>query len=158
MESRINDYWLRQKTIMNSSLRHVGIVVRDIENAIKFWEDIFEFEVRVNQIEKGTFIEKLLGLPGICVQTVKMKSDTDTEIELLKFSSVSNEDVWGGRVDKVGLTHIALNIDDLNSTLKKLFEYGFSPIHEPQISLDGKVKVCYIEVIEGLLLELVEKL
>ena len=143
---------------MSSSLRHVGIVVRDIESAIKFWENIFEFEVRANQIEKGSFIEKLLGIPGICVQTVKMKSGTDTEIELLKFSSGSNEDVWGGRVDKVGLTHIALNIDDLELTLKKLFDYGFIPIHEPQISQDGKVKVCYVEAIEGLLLELVEKL
>ena len=143
---------------MSSSLRHVGIVVRDIESAIKFWENIFEFDVRVNQIEKGSFIEKLLGIPGICVQTVKMKSRTDTEIELLKFSSGSNEDVWGGRVDKVGLTHIALNIDDLESTLKKLFDYGFIPIHEPQISPDGKFKVCYVEAIEGLLLELVEKL
>ena len=122
------------------------------------FENVFSFQVRVNQIEKGSFIENLLGLPGIRVQTVKMKSDTDTEIELLRFILESNENVWEGRVDKVGLTHIALNIDDLNSTLKKLFEYGFSPIHEPQISLDGKVKVCYIEVIEGLLLELVEKL
>jgi len=143
---------------MISSIRHVGIVVYDIDRAIKFWEDIFEFEVRVNQIEKGSFIEKLLGLQGIHVQTVKMQSDSDTEIELLKFSSESSEDVWGGRVDKVGLTHIALNIDDLKSTLAKLFDCGFIPIHEPQISLDGKVKVCYIEVIEGLLLELVEKL
>ena len=158
MESRINDYWFRQETKMKASVRHVGIVVRDIENAIKFWENVFSFQVRVNQIEKGSFIENLLGLPGIRVQTVKMKSDTDTEIELLRFILESNENVWEGRVDKVGLTHIALNIDDLNSTLKKLFEYGFSPIHEPQISLDGKVKVCYIEVIEGLLLELVEKL
>ena len=143
---------------MESSLRHVGIVVRDIDTAIKFWETSFGFKVRVNQVENGPFIEKLLGLPGVSVQTVKMKSGNDSEIELLKFNSLSDEDTWGGSVDKVGLTHVALNIENLDSTLNKLLDYGFSPVNDPQISIDGEVKVCYIEVIEGLLLELVEKI
>ena len=143
---------------MESSLRHVGIVVRDIDTAIKFWETNFGFKVRVNQVESGPFIENLLGVPGVSVQTVKMKSGNDSEIELLKFNSSSDEDTWGGRVDKVGLTHVALNIENIDSTLNKLQDYGFSPVNYPQISVDGKVKVCYIEVIEGLLLELVEKI
>lgn len=143
---------------MESSLRHVGIVVRDIDMAIKFWETSFGFKVRINQVENGPFIEKLLGLPGVSVQTVKMKSGNDSEIELLKFNSLSDEDAWGGSVDKVGLTHVALNIENLDSTLNKLLDYGFSPVNDPQISIDGEVKVCYIQVIEGLLLELVEKI
>lgn len=142
---------------MNPSLRHVGIVVRDIEKAIKFWEENFGFKVRVNNVEKGPFIENLLGLPDVRVQTVKIKCGGDTEIELLKFDSGSIEQNWGGRVNKVGLTHIALNIENLDRILSKLFIGGFTPVYEPQISIDGAVRVCYIEVIEGLLLELVEK-
>ena len=143
---------------MSSSLRHIGIVVRDIDTAIKFWETNFGFKVRVNQVEKGPFIENLLGIPGVSVQTVKMNSNSDSEIELLKFNSLSDEVTWGGRVNKVGLTHVALNIENLDSILNKLKDYGFSPINSPQVSVDGEVKVCYIEVIEGLLLELVEKI
>ena len=143
---------------MESSLRHVGIVVRDIDTAIKFWETNFGFKVRINQVENGPFIENLLGLPGVSVQTVKMNSGSESEIELLKFNNSSDEVSWSGHVDKIGLTHVALNIENLDSILKKLQDYGFSPVHAPQISVDGEVKVCYIEVIEGLLLELVEKI
>ena len=143
---------------MISSLRHIGIVVRDIDMAIKFWETNFGFKIRINQVESGPFIENLLGLPGVSVQTVKMKSGNDVEIELLKFNSLSDEVTWGGRVDKVGLTHVAINIENLDSILNKLRDYGFSPVNAPQISVDGEVKVCYIEVFEGLLLELVEKI
>jgi predicted enzyme related to lactoylglutathione lyase len=143
---------------MGPSLRHVGIVVQDIDCAIKFWKENFDFVVRANLVEEGPFIDNLLGLSGTRVQTVKMKCSKDSEIELLKFDSGSTEQNWGGRVNKVGLTHIAINIEDLETTLKKLLDWGFSPVYKPQISIDGEVRVCYIEVIEGLLLELVEKI
>jgi catechol 2,3-dioxygenase-like lactoylglutathione lyase family enzyme len=143
---------------MKTSLRHVGIVVRDLEKAIKFWENNFGFEVRLNQIEKGSFIENLLNMPGVCVQTVKLSCSEETEIELLKFDSVSLDENWDGNVDKIGLTHIALNVVNLDKILSNLLKEGYSPFQNPQISENGVLRVCYIEVLEGLLLELVEKI
>ena len=58
---------------MGPSLRHVGIVVQDIDCAIKFWKDNFDFVVRANLVEEGPFIDNLLGLSGTRIQTVKMK-------------------------------------------------------------------------------------
>lgn len=143
---------------MSTSLRHIGIVVQDLDKCVKFWEDNFGFMVRVNQLEKGIFIENLLGIPSVNVQTVKMKGITETEVELLKFYPSTVEDNWGGSVRKIGITHIALNVSNLDKVLDNLLRDGYSPIHKPQISDDESFKVCYIAVVEGLLLELVEKI
>lgn len=143
---------------MSTSLRHIGIVVQDLDECVRFWEDNFGFMVRADQIEKGIFIENLLGIPNVNVQTVKMKSNTETEIELLKFYPGSAEDNWEGSVRKIGITHIALNVPNLDEVLDNLLRDGYSPIHKPQISDDANFKVCYIAVVEGLLLELVEKI
>ena len=70
---------------MKSGIRHVGIVVQDIELSINFWRDHFDFSISLDQIEEGKFIEHLLNIPNVKVRTVKMKGQDNSLIELLYF-------------------------------------------------------------------------
>jgi len=139
-------------------VRHTGIVVNDIKGAISFWVDLIGFEVVSNQVETGEFINRLLGLEGVSVQTVKLIAKDKTMIELLHFNSHPSKNVWGGSTFSTGLTHLALNVSDLDVLTDQLKLLGFLPLYEIQVSPNGKVRVCYIPVFEGLLLELVETL
>jgi len=139
-------------------VRHTGIVVNDIKRAISFWVDLLGFEVVSNQVETGEFIDRLLGLEGVSVQTVKLIAKDKTMIELLHFESHPDMNVWNGRTYSTGLTHLALNVSDINALIDQLKLLGYLPLHEIQLSPNGKVRVCYIPVYEGLLLELVEML
>ena len=143
---------------MVAGVRHTGIVVHDMDGAINFWVEILGFAVVSNQIEEGEFIEKLLGIERVSVQTVKLKAPDSTMVELLKFKNSKSDNIWEGDPQTAGLTHIALNIIDLKQTLEKLEIRGFIPINPARQSPDGKVLVCYIRVLEGLLLELVQTL
>ncbi len=137
-------------------MRHTGIVVNDIKGAISFWVDLLGFEVVSNQIETGEFIDRLLGLQGVTVQTVKLVTRDKSMIELLHFESHPSKNVWDGSTYSVGLTHLALNVSDIDVLIDQLKLLGFLPLYETQLSPNGKVRVCYIPVFEGLLLELVE--
>jgi len=139
-------------------VRHTGIVVNDIKGAISFWVDLLGFEVVSNQVETGEFIDRLLGLEGVSVQTVKLIAKDKTMIELLHFESHPDKNVWNGRAFSTGLTHLALNVSDINALIDQLKILGYLPLHEIQLSPNRKVRVCYIPVYEGLLLELVEVL
>ncbi len=139
-------------------VRHTGIVVNDIKGAISFWVDLLGFEVISNQVETGEFIDRLLGLEGVSVQTVKLIAKDKTMIELLHFESHPSKNVWDGSTYSAGLTHLALNVSDINVLIDQLKLLGYLPLHEIQLSPNGKVRVCYIPVYEGLLLELVEML
>ena len=139
-------------------IRHTGIVVSDITGAINFWVDLLGFEIVSNQVESGEFIDKLLGSEEIAVQTVKLIARDESMIELLHFESHSSEGIWSGNPFSIGLTHVALNVENLENLVNQLEMIGYFPINEIQHSPNGKVKVCYIPVFEGLLLEMVETL
>jgi catechol 2,3-dioxygenase-like lactoylglutathione lyase family enzyme len=143
---------------MKSGIRHVGIVVQDIQKSIYFWRDHFDFSIYLDQIEEGEFIEHLLNIPNVKVRTVKMKGQDNSLIELLYFFEKQDIDQWRGNLTSTGLTHLALNVNNLNEKIKKLQSHGFELINQPRKSENGSVMVAFIEGPEGLLIELVEQI
>ena len=141
---------------MIKGVRHTGIVVNEIENAINFWVKLLGFKVLIDQIEEGQFIDKLLGLDNVLVRTVKLAAQDGSLIELLHFKSHKSLPTWDGNPYKTGLTHIALNVQNLNEIVLRLEQNNYHKVNDIQKSLNGKVLVCYIRGYEGTLLELVE--
>ena len=144
------------KFLMINGIRHTGIVVNEIENAIKFWVNLLGFKVVIDQIEEGQFIDKLLGLDNVSVRTVKLAAQDGSLVELLHFISHKSLPKWDGNPYKTGLTHIALNVQNINETVSRLEQNSYHKVNEIQKSLNGNVLVCYIRGYEGILLELVE--
>ena len=143
---------------MVNGVRHTGIVVNEIENAIKFWVNLLGFKVVLDQIEEGEFINKLLGLKNVSVRTVKLAAQDGSLVELLHFISHKSLPTWDGNPYKTGLTHIAFNVADISNVVSILEQNGYSQVNRYQKSPSGKVLVCYVKGFEGLLLELVEQL
>lgn len=143
---------------MKSGIRHVGIVVQDIQKSINFWRDHFDFYIFLDQIEEGPFIEHLLNIPKVKIRTVKMKGQDKSLIELLYFFEKPDVDQWQGNLTSTGLTHLALNIKNLNEKIKNLQSHGFKLINQPRKSENGSVLVAFVEGPEGLLIELVEQI
>jgi catechol 2,3-dioxygenase-like lactoylglutathione lyase family enzyme len=143
---------------MTVGIRHTGIVVSDIEEGTKFWVENFGFKIVSNQIEAGEFIDKLIGIENVQVNTVKLVAPDSSMIELLHFLNQNNLDREIIRPNSHGITHVAVNISNLDETLLKLAEKRYFPINKPLISPEGKHKVCYLVGFENNLIELVETL
>ncbi len=145
---------------MRTSLRHVGIVVDNLEIWFEFLQDLLHFQVMVDQVETGDFISKLLGIPNVTVRTVKLMDENNGIIELLKFINPDSATVNDKRIspNSRGITHIAITVDSIVSVMSGTKKMGFEPVYEPQISPDGKVLVCYLRGPESILFEFVEVL
>jgi catechol 2,3-dioxygenase-like lactoylglutathione lyase family enzyme len=137
-------------------VRHTGIVVQDIEESIYFWTEILNFRIINDNLETGNFIEHLLGMPGIKVRTVKMVASDNSMIELLWFPNKQDDNFWNGSFTSTGLTHIALNVENMADVINKSSKLKYKTINEPRNSVENKVKVAFIVGPEGLLIELVE--
>lgn len=144
--------------VTNPSVRHVGIVVQDLEGAIEFWIRNFGYKIRVNNFESGEFISNLLNIPNLRVRTVKLENGIGSEIELLNFSDYVASTSWLGNITTTGLTHIALNVVDIESLVKRMKRQGYPTFYDVQLNVERSAKVCYLVGFEGLLLELVEVL
>jgi catechol 2,3-dioxygenase-like lactoylglutathione lyase family enzyme len=120
-------------------IRHTGIVVNDIEGAIDFWVNLLGLKIVSNQVETGEFIDRVLALDSVVVQTVKLVAKDKSMIELLHFKSHSHNEFWEGSPFSKGLTHVALNVSNIVELTALLSKLGYQPLNEQQISPDGKV-------------------
>jgi catechol-2,3-dioxygenase len=141
---------------MTVTVRHVGIVVQDLELCIKFWKDIFEFEIVVDQIEPSPYIDELIGIKYPNLRTVKLKDKNGMIIELLKFENYPDSANWNNKIYSTGLTHIALTVSNLEDIKKILIKNNFLLKSKTMISDKNLVKVLFAQGPENILLELVE--
>ena len=137
------------------NLRHVGLIVDDIDKSIKLYSDVLGFKPKVDQLEKGDFFEHLTGLEGGIARTTKCYSQDGTCIELIEYKS-QKANKRKKDLTYEGFNHVALNIDDLDKIYLKLISLGIEFINEPRINPDKTAKVAFCKDFEGNLLELVQ--
>lgn len=143
---------------MIKSIRHTGLVVKDLDRALDFWCNLLGFNLEKKQEESGPYIDALLGMQGVQLTTVKLSAPDGNLIEILYFHSQCKNQLLSWKPNTNGFTHIAMTVDDLDAVCLKLKKNGYSIFSEPQFSPDGYAKVIYSTGPEGILLEFVEVL
>ena len=143
---------------MITQIRHTGLVVADLDLALRLWCDVLGFQVARRMEESGPHIDAMMGLENVSVTTVKLAAPDGNLVELLHFLSHPDKPTWTGTPHSTGFTHIALTVTDLDELREKLSEFGATFSAPPQYSPDGAVKVTYCRCSDGVLLELVEML
>ena len=143
---------------MISTIRHVGLVVSDLDKALQFWCETMGFVISRQMEEAGPHLDAMMGLNDVRVTTAKLADPDGNLLELLCFASHLDKDQWIGQPYSTGFTHIALTVSDVDEMCLRLRNAGLDIPIQPQYSPDGCVKVIYVRGPEGILIELVELL
>ena len=143
---------------MSFTMRHVGLVVADLDKALKFWCGTMNFVISRQMEESGPHIDAMMGLKDVRVTTAKLADSNGNLLELLWFASHPDKNQWEGKPYSTGFTHIALTVKDLDKAYKRLRNNGVNFFAPPQKSPDGLASVTYAYGPEGVILELVEEL
>ena len=132
---------------MIEKIDHIGIAVKDLNNATQIYKMIFE--------------KDFAGEEDIEEQKVKVVffKIGETKIELVQSTSVD------GNISKFiekkgeGIHHIAIKVKDINSVLKKFKDNGIRLIDEKARIGAGGNKIAFLhpKSSNGVLIELVEK-
>ncbi len=141
-----------------SGLRHVGIVVTDADASAYFYSDYFGFETLTDTVEEGEALSRQLALAGVSVRTVKMRPPGGgVLLELLQFRSPTAAHRDPRPLAALGLTHIALTVDDADAVYRRLRDGGVSMRSAPTASADGKVEMFFCADPNGVQLEIVQE-
>ena len=141
------------------AIRHVGIVVSDMEEALGFFRDLLGLTVARTLDEGGPYLAALLAIPGVRATTVKLSADAgETMVELLKFHSPEARARDTREPSSLGLTHVAFTVADLEALYARLTRAGVRFLSRPQRSPDGYVLVAFCYGPDDVLVELVEML
>jgi catechol 2,3-dioxygenase-like lactoylglutathione lyase family enzyme len=139
-------------------LRHIGIVVINLEESIKFYQDLFDLDIDNQMVEEGKYVEDLVAIKEASIHWAKLKAKDGTVIELLEYKDNPNQEKNNYMANRLGCSHIAISVCDIDSVYEKLQAYNCKCNSKPLLSPDGKVKVMYCHDINGTILEIVEEL
>jgi methylmalonyl-CoA epimerase len=135
---------------MSIELDHLGIAVRSLEEALRFYEQLLGMEITHREtIESECVKVAMLPLGG---------SSTGSRIELLEATDAASP--IAKFVDKrgPGLHHVALRVDDLHATVERLKSEGARLLNEPRPGAGGHMYVfVHPESTYGVLLEFIQK-
>ena len=140
---------------MIKDVRHMGIVVSDMEKSLKFYRDLLGLKVKSLVDEEGEFLDNMLAHENVKNKVAKLYAKNGNAlVELIDSKSYRN------KKDRdfftIGASHFALTVDDLDETYDYLIKNGVKFTAPPQQSPDGFVKVTFCEDPDGTLIELVE--
>ena len=132
---------------MTKKVDHIGILVGNLDEAIKLYEDCFNAEV-----------DKIETLAARGVKAAILSLGQGANLELL-------EPLPGSNMAKVlekrgeGLHHISFEVDDVDKELGRLSELGIELIdNKSRPGLEGMVAFIHPKSLRGVLVELCQKI
>lgn len=141
------------------NVRHIGLVVQNLEKMLDFYCKTLGFKLRSRQIEKGNYISSMLGLSQAEVETAKLYlEETGSLLELLYFHLPSSTHAEKKELHHLGLTHFAISIGDLDQLHQKMSSQGLQFVSPPVTTENNYAKVAFCQDPEGNYLELVQVL
>ena len=144
---------------MAVALRHVGIVVSNMDQAVNIYENLFGCEVvKILSEVKGSYISQLVGIPDVLMKIVILKTKDDNRIELIEYLNTTGKKRMPVFSNDIGASHFAITVVDINNLYKKSANYSIRFLSPPILSPDRYVKVAYAIIMEECIVELVEVL
>jgi catechol 2,3-dioxygenase-like lactoylglutathione lyase family enzyme len=140
-----------------SRLTHIGLCIAEPERSLHFYEELLGFR-RLSELEvKGQPGATLLRLPDVSLRAIYLERD-GVCIELLHYSVPGHEGDGSPRpMNRLGLTHLSLRVDDMNALLRELEAAGVTVLHETRVdNPELGAKAIMLTDPDGTLVELVE--
>ncbi len=145
---------------MITAIRHVGIVVRDLEKSLVFYSRILGLEIYRRTTEEGPFIDELTGITNVKLEWVKLVIPKGGLIELLQYHFPADPATLLppelSPSNALGCSHVALTVSNLDETYRKIRAHGYATKSPPIVTTGRTAKILYCHDPDGTILELIE--
>ena len=136
------------------TLEHVGITVKDLDKALKFYSEILEFPVlsrKENPELKVAYAQIQIGQ-----SKVEIFSPLEGKPSRPRPAECGMEGVGARIRETTGLNHLSINVDNIDAVFEKLKNKGVLFILEPKLMGTGS-KIAFFTDPDGTLIELIQR-
>ncbi len=143
---------------MNPIVSHVGICTDDLESSIRFYTQALAF-IEVAKTTVGPEIGPLIEIEASELQLQSHFLERESfRLELMQFGHPAALGVKDpAAFNTIGLTHLAIRVDDIDATLQKVQEFGGRIMAHTEVG-DSSINVKLIYVLDpnGVRIELMQ--
>ena len=140
---------------MIKDMHHTGFVVRELETAVAFYQDIIGLEVTSRYERIGTGIDLVVGYEGAHLQVALMSAGGVHVLELIQYLNPPSGERPTTERSVIGGTHLAFLVDDIASMFQAAVENGATRLNRPAEVAPGRT-ACYMQDPDGNWIELLE--
>jgi len=147
------------------SVDHINLVVSDLERSVDFYTNVLGFRETQRAELEGEWIETIIGLETVKASVAYVVSPAgQPRLELLQYHSPIGDGFQANSIpNTLGLRHLALSVDNIDSAVHRLREAGTELLSRPVVvptdviqHSTGQKILCYFHDPDGVLLELTE--
>jgi catechol 2,3-dioxygenase-like lactoylglutathione lyase family enzyme len=141
-----------------TNFAHIGLVVEDLDETIRFLA-LLGFACSEPGVFSGGWIDQIIGLEDVTVEIVMARASDGSDVfEVVRFHSPSaGAHEPAPAVNRPGLRHVALKVDDVRGVVARVREAGWETVGEV-VDFESTFLLCYVRGPEGLIVELAERL
>ncbi|WP_297421212.1 methylmalonyl-CoA epimerase [Thermococcus sp.] len=131
---------------MFKKIDHVGIAVKNLDEAIKVWEGL---GLKVDEVEEVPDQKVRTAIIHVGESRIELLEPTSEDSPIAKFIAKRGE----------GIHHIALGVDDIEGHLSELKGKGYRLIDEKPRPGAGGARIAFVhpKAVTGVLLELCQR-
>ena len=140
---------------------HHGFTVSDLDRAVGYYRDLLGLElIRISQRKNLPSYDRILGYDHVELKVALLRHPaTGFLLELFQYVSppVEKRDLANHRV---GASHVAFEVDDVDAIYDRLRRHGYGAIHAPvDVERDGKIvaRAMYALDPDGISIEMFEE-
>lgn len=147
------------------AIDHINIVVTDLERSVRFYTEVLGFTKTKDAYLEGEWIDRIVGLRGVKARAAFIVAPAgEPRIELLEYAAPPGESTAeNSRANTIGLRHIALRVDNMDTMVAQLRAAGVNVFSDPVRVPGGVVRhdagektLVYFLDPDGVILELAE--
>jgi catechol 2,3-dioxygenase-like lactoylglutathione lyase family enzyme len=106
-------------------LSHVGLTVRDLDDSLTFWRD----HVRLRELGRGVVewehLDRIVGLHDTKIEWAELELPDGSFLELFAYLRPHAEPLPPGGMNRPGMAHICLEVDDIEEVVGRLRAGGY---------------------------------
>jgi len=139
---------LDERCIMFAGMDHVGIAVKDLDDAIRVYRDVLGYKLEAVHVLKERR-NKVALLSGGGQTNVELLTPVDDQSTIAKFLATRGE----------GIHHFAMRVENIEKALQELKDRGVTLIDEQPRAGAGGARIAFVhpKSTKGVLLELCER-
>ena len=139
---------------------HTSFTVSNLDRTIAFFTEALGFELSSRAPRDPAALENITGVKGADVEIAFVRGPGHS-IELIEYLGPEDRGQVMPRPCDVGFSHVAYDVDDIDSAVAVAEEHDFHPMHRITVIDKGPNagnRVAYLrDSVDGLVVEFIEK-
>ena len=141
-------------------LHHIGLTVGDLEESLRFWEQLFGVTANSRRLLDQPHIGSIVGHPGVTIDAAWIDvPGSDAVLELVHYLNRDGTPVDDDTIHR-GNVHFCMEVEDMDAIWERAVALGARPVSDAPVEVPvGPAKgarIVYMRTIDGATIEFIQ--